>query len=223
MMKGLFRNLKSDEIDVIETNIDHFASVSLINYDTEKKKVQIATGGTIPILVYRATTQQFEKISDMSYPLVVKPADAYSSKGVRKAINKEELEEMLTPEEIEEARATVAPEFLEVLEKQENCIAIGCRDFDSTDVPRSSRFGRKFSNFWCRLETGITCQDTQSGFRAYPVKIFNRLKLFCSRYNFEIEILVRLLWAGCELREIPISVTYQDQPMDPAEFLSLGQ
>lgn len=33
-----------------------------------------------------------EKISGMEYPLVVKPADAYSSKGVRKATNYEELE-----------------------------------------------------------------------------------------------------------------------------------
>lgn len=33
-----------------------------------------------------------DKIAGMSYPLVVKPADAYSSKGVRKATNYEELE-----------------------------------------------------------------------------------------------------------------------------------
>ena len=33
-----------------------------------------------------------EKIADMEYPLVVKPADAYSSKGVRKVTNFEELQ-----------------------------------------------------------------------------------------------------------------------------------
>lgn len=33
-----------------------------------------------------------DRIRDMEYPLVVKPADAYSSKGVRKATNPEELE-----------------------------------------------------------------------------------------------------------------------------------
>ena len=32
-----------------------------------------------------------EKIADLTYPLVVKPADAYSSKGVRKVTNEEEL------------------------------------------------------------------------------------------------------------------------------------
>lgn len=63
-----------------ETSIDHFASVSLINYDTEKKMVQIATGGTIPILVYHAATQQFEKISDMSDPVGVEKKTVYQDK-----------------------------------------------------------------------------------------------------------------------------------------------
>ena len=36
-------------------------------------------------------TLDFDKIADMEYPLVVKPADAYSSKGVRKVTNEEEL------------------------------------------------------------------------------------------------------------------------------------
>ncbi len=63
-----------------ETSIDHFASVVLINYDTEKKMVQIATGGTIPILVYHAATQQFEKISDMSDPVGVEKKTVYQDK-----------------------------------------------------------------------------------------------------------------------------------------------
>ena len=35
---------------------------------------------------------EFEKLKDLQFPLVVKPADAYSSKGVRKAENLEELQ-----------------------------------------------------------------------------------------------------------------------------------
>ena len=60
-----------------ETSIDHFASVALINYDTEKKMVQIATGGTIPILVYHAATNELEKISDMSDPVGVEKMTVY--------------------------------------------------------------------------------------------------------------------------------------------------
>ena len=102
------------------------------------------------------------------------------------------------------------PRFIEALERHPDSVVIGCRDFEHAEnVPKSSRFGRKFSNFWCRLETGIDCSDTQSGFRAYPVRAFRELRFFCSRYNFEIEVLVKLLWSGVHRTEIPIKVIYE--------------
>ncbi|NLZ63505.1 MAG: DUF2062 domain-containing protein [Lentisphaerae bacterium] len=107
------------------------------------------------------------------------------------------------------------PAFLEALHadgQNGDLLLIGVRDFNVPNIPASSRFGRKFSNFWVKLETGQDCQDTQSGFRAYPVQALNRLKLRCTRYNFEIEALVRCLWGGVRLREIPIRVIY-----DPPE------
>ena len=101
------------------------------------------------------------------------------------------------------------PRFAAEAEAHPESVIVGCRDFEhAANVPGSSRFGRKFSNFWCRLETGIACRDTQSGFRAYPVAGLTGLKFSCRRYNFEIEALVKLLWAGYELRELDIPVVY---------------
>ena len=101
------------------------------------------------------------------------------------------------------------PRFVAEIEKHPDSVVVGCRDFEhAANVPGSSRFGRGFSNFWCRLETGVKCADTQSGFRAYPVAGLTELNFRCRRYNFEIEALVKLLWAGYELREIPIPVFY---------------
>lgn len=102
--------------------------------------------------------------------------------------------------------------FKALLEKNApyaDAIAVGVRDFNTMNVPGPSRFGRAFSNFWVRLETGVNCNDTQSGFRAYPVKAISQLKLRCVRYNFEIEVLVKTLWGGCRLLELPISVKYE--------------
>ena len=104
------------------------------------------------------------------------------------------------------------PRFIELLEEKAplaDAIAIGVRDFDTMNVPGSSKFGRAFSNFWVRLETGVNCKDTQSGFRAYPVKAISQLRLRCMRYNFEIEVLVKALWGGCKLLEVPVSVKYE--------------
>lgn len=101
------------------------------------------------------------------------------------------------------------PRFAAALEQHPDAVIVGCRDFaHAENVPRSSRFGRGFSNFWCRLETGVKCADTQSGFRAYPVAGLLRNRLFCRRYNFEIEALVKLLWSGYSLVELDIPVSY---------------
>ena len=101
------------------------------------------------------------------------------------------------------------PLFTAAIGERRDALFVGVRDFEhAANVPGSSRFGRSFSNFWCRLETGVACGDTQSGFRAYPVRALVELKFFCRRYNFEIEALVKLLWSGYELVEIPVKVTY---------------
>ena len=101
------------------------------------------------------------------------------------------------------------PRFVEAAERRPDAVIVGCRDFEHAEgVPRSSRFGRAFSNFWCRLETGVGCADTQSGYRVYPVSGLRALSLRCRRYNFEIEALVKLLWAGYGLAELEIPVSY---------------
>jgi uncharacterized protein (DUF2062 family) len=98
------------------------------------------------------------------------------------------------------------PSFIENLE--DSSILVGCRDFTVADVPESSKFGRKFSNFWFRIETGLTASDTQSGFRAYPVKHLKQLTLSAHFYDWEVEVLVRSAWAGLSVRSIPIRVFY---------------
>lgn len=63
-----------------ETTIDHFASVALINYDGEQKKIQIATAGATPVLLYHAATGEMEKISQMSDPVGVEKKTEYQDK-----------------------------------------------------------------------------------------------------------------------------------------------
>jgi uncharacterized protein (DUF2062 family) len=75
-------------------------------------------------------------------------------------------------------------------------------------VPGASHFGRAFSNFWVRLETGVDLSDTQSGMRLYPVKELLALRLLKTRYDFEIEVLVKIIWAGISARSVPVSVHY---------------
>ena len=98
--------------------------------------------------------------------------------------------------------------FFPLLKESDARLVVGCRDFNTENVPASSRFGRKFANFWLKAETGRTIDDCQSGFRAYPVRCLNQLRFKGSRYDFEAEVLAKAAWAGLELLMVPISVHY---------------
>jgi predicted LPLAT superfamily acyltransferase len=100
------------------------------------------------------------------------------------------------------------PVLVRAVRETPDAIVVGCRDFSGPNVPGSSRFGRRFSNFWIRLETGRSVADSQSGFRAYPVAPLSRLRFSGRRYDFEVEVLVRASWAGVGLRDVPVRVHY---------------
>lgn len=87
-------------------------------------------------------------------------------------------------------------------------IVIGARRMVQDTVPGLSLFGRDFSNFWVRLECGADLPDTQSGMRLYPVDVLLAQTFLKSRYDFEIEVLVKSVWAGVEICSVPISVHY---------------
>ncbi len=87
-------------------------------------------------------------------------------------------------------------------------LVIGARDFSVPNVPGGSKFGRSFSNLWVRIETGCRLDDTQSGFRGYPVELTLALRIPPSRFEWEVEVIVRSSWAGLAVREVPISVYY---------------
>ncbi len=98
--------------------------------------------------------------------------------------------------------------FLPLLADGDSRLVVGCRNFNTEHVPASSRFGRSFANFWLKAETGVTVDDCQSGFRAYPVRHVNRLSFKGSRYDFEAEVLAKTAWAGLDLVTVPVRVHY---------------
>ncbi len=93
-------------------------------------------------------------------------------------------------------------------------LLIGNRNMSHDSVPRKSSFGNKFSNFWFWLETGIKLTDTQSGFRAYPLRAISQ-KFYTRKFEFEIEIIVRAAWRDVDVKNVPVGVLY-----DPDERVS---
>ena len=108
--------------------------------------------------------------------------------------------------------------FFPILNEHEPVIVIGQRDFSTINIPRRSRFGRDFSNFWFKVETGEDLTDSQSGFRAYPVPYICRLHLAGFNYDFEAEILAKAAWAGLQFKEVEIKVWYPPQTERVSSF-----
>ena len=100
------------------------------------------------------------------------------------------------------------PRFLEALDLHPDSIIMGTRTLDHTDVPGASTFGNKFANFWFWVITGRKLKDTQSGFRIYPLMHMKKLTFYSHRYEYEMEILIRLAWRDVDIIPVPIKVYY---------------
>lgn len=100
------------------------------------------------------------------------------------------------------------PVFIEKLVQEGSALIMGARNMDQESVPGKSSFGNKFSNFWYKVETGIKLPDTQTGFRLYPLAPIGKMRLFTRKYELEIEVIVRLAWAGVKVVSVPITVYY---------------
>ncbi|RBQ28024.1 glycosyltransferase family 2 protein [Aliarcobacter vitoriensis] len=90
---------------------------------------------------------------------------------------------------------------------KENQIIIGARNFDISNVPNGSKFGRWFSNFWACWDTGFKITDSLSGFRIYPVSILN-FQYKTSKFDWEMEVIIKHAWARNEILETSIECYY---------------
>ena len=100
------------------------------------------------------------------------------------------------------------PKFVIKLQETGEALIIGNRFMEKGKVPGKSYFGRDFSNFWFKVETGIDSPDTQSGFRLYPLNPLKKIKLLTRKFEFEIEIIVRMAWKGILIESVPVDVIY---------------
>lgn len=109
--------------------------------------------------------------------------------------------------------ASDIPNFITALEnsKDKKLLLIGGRNMGHKDVPKKSSFGNKFSNFWFWVETGVSLEDTQSGYRLYPLREIAKLNLYTTKFEFEIEVIVKADWNGVTVKNIPVKVFYDPE------------
>jgi glycosyltransferase involved in cell wall biosynthesis len=98
--------------------------------------------------------------------------------------------------------------FVDAIELHPGSLIIGARNLKADNMPSKNTFANRFSNFWFMVETGQKLEDTQSGFRLYPLKTIAGMHFFTTRYEFEVEVIVRAAWKGVSVLNIPVNVFY---------------
>ena len=76
------------------------------------------------------------------------------------------------------------------------------------EMPGKNSFANKFSNFWFTVQTAYRFRDTQNGFRLYPLSAMKGLRPLSTRYEAELEMLVRAAWKGIRIIPVPTRVYY---------------
>jgi glycosyltransferase involved in cell wall biosynthesis len=110
------------------------------------------------------------------------------------------------------------PKFMDEFEKNPGSLIIGKRNMTQAGIPGKSSFGNKFSNFWFWFETGITMEDTQCGYRLYPITRLESIQFFTKKFEFEIEVIVRAAWRGIRVASVPIKIHYDEKGKRVSHF-----
>jgi glycosyltransferase involved in cell wall biosynthesis len=100
------------------------------------------------------------------------------------------------------------PKFLAHAAERPEAAVLGHPVFDAT-MPRGRRAAHALTNFMVFLQTGGRyIVDPQCGFRVYPVEAALAVGARGDRMDFDIEIAVRLHWAGVPIVNVPTGVRY---------------
>lgn len=103
------------------------------------------------------------------------------------------------------------PAMLALAEEHPTALISGAPQFDAS-IPKSRLYGRYITHFWVWIETlSFAIVDSMCGFRVYPVAASLALHAkspVARRMDFDTDIMVRLHWAGTDVKFFPTRVHY---------------
>jgi glycosyltransferase involved in cell wall biosynthesis len=104
------------------------------------------------------------------------------------------------------------PRLVAAAERHPGCIVIGARLADSSVIPKARYLANRAAAFWVSWACGQRLNDSQSGFRVYPARLFRELSIAHDRrrsFVFESEILIEAARLGHRCVMVPIAAVYR--------------
>jgi uncharacterized protein (DUF2062 family) len=93
-------------------------------------------------------------------------------------------------------------------EKDPDAVILGVRERAIDGYPARCRIGRAIANGALFVQCSVRVSDSQCGMRVYPIGALEPFRFAANRYSYETELLVRAVWAGRRLIEMPIRCAY---------------
>ena len=102
-----------------------------------------------------------------------------------------------------------------------HAIVVGNRMADIAAIPKARLRANRIANFFISWAAGQWIEDTQCGFRVYPLSVFERVRLRPRRrsgFVMESEVLIEACRAGYRVAAVPVPALYADVLQRPSHF-----
>lgn len=101
--------------------------------------------------------------------------------------------------------------FLKRMQDTGSDIVIGNRMSDTSSMPPIRIHTNTFMSRLISRICGQHVPDSQSGFRLIRTEVLKNIKLECSNYEIESEIIIKAAKAGYKIESVPIKTVYRDE------------
>ncbi len=108
-------------------------------------------------------------------------------------------------------RTDDVPSFINKMEETSADIVIGNRMRDTAPMPFVRVYTNRFMSGLLSKVAGQSIPDSQCGFRLIKKSVLERVKLECSNYETESELLIKAGRAGFRIESVPIKTVYQGE------------
>ncbi len=99
----------------------------------------------------------------------------------------------------------------EAMDANPDHVVMGCRKFNTGNVPIKSYLGNNISKFVYRWFAGIKVSDTQTGLRGLPYSFLSiAVETQGDRYEYETNMLIDIKKNGYEMTEVTIETVYEN-------------
>lgn len=107
----------------------------------------------------------------------------------------------------------------EMLLEHDDCLILGCRNFENKSVPTRNKFGNKITRKAFKTLIGLKITDTQTGLRGLPKKVMIKfLTTKGDRFEYETNQLIDTIEKNVPIKEIPIETIYLKNSNSESHF-----